>query len=104
MPHVALVPLTGFRVREEELRALGMTAPGLRQRAAAIGQLPALGLLTLAGMTPPPWTCSYQEMTGDADALAARLVDSRPDLVAISALTASAESAYYLSALVRKAG
>jgi len=47
MPHVAFVPLTGFRVREEAMRELGMTLPGLRERAVAIGQLPALGLLTL---------------------------------------------------------
>jgi len=39
MPH-ALVPFTGFRVREEEMLALGMTLPGLKSRAAAIAQLP----------------------------------------------------------------
>lgn len=27
-PHVTLVPLVGFRIREEELLALGMTLPG----------------------------------------------------------------------------
>ena len=48
MPHVAFVPLSGMRVREEELLALGMSLPGLQPRARAIGQLPALGLLTLA--------------------------------------------------------
>ena len=44
MPHVAFVPLTGFRIREEKLLELGMTLPGLAPRAKAIGQLPALGL------------------------------------------------------------
>jgi hypothetical protein len=48
MPHVALVPFTGFRVREADMLALGMTLPGLADRAAAVAQLPALGLLTLA--------------------------------------------------------
>jgi hypothetical protein len=52
MPHVAFVPFTGFRVRQDEMRELGMTLPGLAQRASAIAELPALGLLTLAGMTP----------------------------------------------------
>ena len=46
MPHVAFVPLTGFRLREAELLELGMSLPGLAPRAKAIGQLPALGLLT----------------------------------------------------------
>ena len=46
MPHVAFVPLTGFRLREAELQELGMSLPGLAPRAKAIGQLPALGLLT----------------------------------------------------------
>jgi hypothetical protein len=31
--------------------ALGMTLPDLKRRAAAVAQLPALGLLTLAGLT-----------------------------------------------------
>ena len=48
MPHVALVPFTGLRVREQEMLELGMTLPGLRQRAEALSALPALGLLTLA--------------------------------------------------------
>ena len=59
MSHVALVPLTGFRLREPQMAELGMSLPGLRRRAKALGELPALGLLTLAGMTTDPWTCSY---------------------------------------------
>ncbi len=59
MPHLVFVALSGFRVREERLRELGMTLPGFQQRAAAIGQLPALGLLTLAGMLPKSWTSEY---------------------------------------------
>src|SRR5262245_56308508 len=69
MPHVAFVPLTGFRVREEALRELGVSLPGLADRGAAIARLPALGLLTLAGMTPEPWTCSYHD-TGEVGAAA----------------------------------
>ena len=60
MTHVAFVPLTGFRIREAELLELGMSLPGLSRRAGAIGQLPALGVLTLAGMLPERWTCEYR--------------------------------------------
>ena len=66
--------------------------------------MPALGLLTLAGLTPSPWTCSYQEATSGTDALAADLIQQRPDLVAISALTASIEEAYRFSAALRRHG
>ena len=52
MPHVTFVPMTGFRVREPQMRELGMSLPGLQPRAAAIAELPALGALTLAGLTP----------------------------------------------------
>lgn len=105
MPHVALVPFTGFRIREPEMLELGMTLPGLKARAGAIGQLPALGLLTLAGLDTPGWTASYHESGGaDAEDLADRIIDLRPDLVAVSALTASIEMAYRFSDLVRRAG
>jgi hypothetical protein len=89
MPHVAFVPFTGFRVREEEMRTLGMHLPGLQQRAGAIGQLPALGLLTLAGMTPEPWTCSYHEIAVADETAWEAVLATEPTLVALSALTAS---------------
>jgi radical SAM superfamily enzyme YgiQ (UPF0313 family) len=104
MPHVALVPFTGFRVREEALLELGMSLPGLKDRAAAVGQLPALGLLTLAGMTPPRWTCSYRETAQAGEALVDEILNDRPDLVALSALTASVEEAYRFSAQLRRHG
>jgi radical SAM superfamily enzyme YgiQ (UPF0313 family) len=105
MPHVAFVPFTGLRVKEEELLGLGMSLPGLRRRADAIAQLPALGLLTLAGLTPANWTCSYHPAAGaDQEELLDRLVDERPTLVALSALTASATDAYGFSAKLRRAG
>jgi radical SAM superfamily enzyme YgiQ (UPF0313 family) len=104
MPHVVLIPFTGFRLREQELLALGMSLPGLRPRAAAVGQLPALGLLTLAGLTPPEWTCSYHEATVADEALLDEVLQQRPDLVALSALTASVNEAYHFSGLLRGAG
>jgi radical SAM superfamily enzyme YgiQ (UPF0313 family) len=104
MPHVALVPFTGFRIREEELLELGMSLPGLQPRAAAIAQLPALGLLTLAGLTPPSWTCSYHEALVADDAFLESILKERPDLVAVSALTASVDECYCFSARARRAG
>lgn len=103
MPHVAFVPFTGFRVREAELRELGMSLPGLQQRAAAIAELPALGLLTLAGLTPEPWTCSYQGTASADEAFLERIIAQRPNLVAVSALTASVEEAYHFSQRLRQA-
>ena len=102
MPHVAFVPLVGFRIREAELLELGMTLPGLAPRARAIGQLPALGLLTLAGMLPERWTCEYRPAQTCDEELIEALAASRPDLVAISALTASIEEAYRLCGELRK--
>jgi radical SAM superfamily enzyme YgiQ (UPF0313 family) len=101
VPHVAFVPFTGFRVREEELLSLGMSLPGLQQRAAAIAELPALGLLTLAGMLPPRWTCSYRGAPAVSDELVQSIASERPTLVAVSALTASIEEAYAFSRRLR---
>lgn len=105
MPHVAFVPFTGLRIWEQELLALGMRLPGLGKRASAIAQLPALGLLTLAGLTPGHWSCSYHPAGKiDQDALLNDLVDERPALVALSMLTASAEECYRFCAKLRRAG
>jgi radical SAM superfamily enzyme YgiQ (UPF0313 family) len=102
MPHVAFVPFSGFRVREEELRELGMRLPGLHQRAEAIAQLPALGLLTLAGMTPEPWSCSYHETVVADEVALETVLATKPPLVALSALTASVEEAYRFGAMLRR--
>ena len=93
MSHIAFVPFTGLRVREREMLKLGMRLPGLKKRAEALAGLPALGLLTLAGMTPDPWTCSYHP-SSDTEALIEDVVATEPDLVAVSALTASVIEAY----------
>lgn len=94
MPHVAFVAFSGFRVREDEMRELGMSLPGLAARGRAVAQLPALGLLTLAGMLPEDWTCSYHAVDRWDEALVVRLAVESPALVAVSALTASIEEAY----------
>ena len=81
-----------------------MSLPGLVPRARAIGQLPALGLLTLAGMLPEHWTCEYRPAERCDEELAESLAAARPDLVAISALTASVEEAYRLCDRLRERG
>jgi radical SAM superfamily enzyme YgiQ (UPF0313 family) len=102
MPHVAFVTFTGLRVREDSLRELGMTLPGLHRRATALSQLPALGLLTLAGLTPDEWTFSYHEAEDDPADLIERVAAERPHLVAVSALTASINDAYRFCAMLRR--
>jgi radical SAM superfamily enzyme YgiQ (UPF0313 family) len=104
MPHVAFVPFTGFRIREQQMLELGMSLPGLQRRAAAIAELPALGLLTLAGMTPDRWSVSYHGAESWSEELVVTVLDERPTLVAISALTASVEEAYQFSQRIREAG
>lgn len=104
MPHVAFVPMSGFRIREQEMLALGMSLPGLRARQRAIEQLPALGLLTLAGMLSDDWSCSYHSTERVTDELVQTLVCEQPDLVAISALTASILEGYELTRRLRAEG
>jgi hypothetical protein len=77
LPHVALVPITVFRVRDREMQGLGMALPGPKARAGAIAPLPALGLLTLAGLNPPEWDASDLGSGGDD---AERLADLLPRL------------------------
>ena len=91
MSHVAFVPFTGLRVRDRQMLELGMSMPGLQNRKAALGRLPALGVLTLAGMLPAGWTCSYHSIDASDEATAQAILDESPTLVAVSALTASIE-------------
>ncbi len=104
MPHAALVALSGFRVREEKLAEVGATLPGLRQRVTAIGALPPLGLLTLAGMMPAGWTVSLHEAQRVDESLADCIAAEAPAVVAISSLTASVLEAYALADLLRPRG
>lgn len=81
-----------------------MSLPGLTQRGAALAELPALGLLTLAGMTPDDWSVSYHPASGASEELAETIIAQRPTLVAISALTASINEAYAFADRLRAAG
>lgn len=104
MPQVVLVSFSGLRVRSKALAEVGARLPSLSDRAAAIAELPALGLLTLAGATPSHWEVRYREVSDGADALLEELLASPPDLVGISALTASILDAYAFSDRLRAEG
>lgn len=54
--------MSGVRAWDTELLALGLSMPGFVERKEVIAQLPSLGLLTLAGLTPPTDHVSYHEM------------------------------------------
>ncbi|MGA2435562.1 MAG: radical SAM protein [Bryobacteraceae bacterium] len=100
--HVTFVSFVGLRCREQEFLALGITLPGLAGRHAAVAQLPALGLLTLAGMLPADWTCTYHEADQWNEALLDNIAAERPAVVAISALTAGILEAYSFCSELRK--
>jgi radical SAM superfamily enzyme YgiQ (UPF0313 family) len=92
--------MSGVRVCDPELLRLGMTLPGFSERIRTVASLPSLGLLTLAGMTPPHHEVVYREV----DDLPVGL-DLEPfDLVAISTLTARVEDAYELADRYRALG
>jgi radical SAM superfamily enzyme YgiQ (UPF0313 family) len=98
---IALVAMSGVRVRSRELFDLGVTLPGFVERSQVIASLPSLGLLTLAGATPPDHDVRYFEHT---DVTPERLADERFDLVAISTFTAQAPEAYALADALRDRG
>ena len=87
---ICLIGMSGVRVRTRELAELGVTLPGFVRRGEVIASLPSLGLLTLAGITPPEHELEYVELDGMPDPCS--LPDA--DLVAISALTAVIHDAY----------
>lgn len=59
---IGLIAMSGVRACDEELLRLGLTLPGFVERSKTIASLPSLGLLTLAGMTPPEHSCHYLEI------------------------------------------
>jgi radical SAM superfamily enzyme YgiQ (UPF0313 family) len=98
---IGLIAMSGVRACDPELVKLGMTLPGFVERGKVIASLPSLGLLTLAGMTPPPHSCEYLEVKDIHDS------DHLPDtfdLVAISSLSAQIKEAYELADRYRALG
>lgn len=98
---IGLIAMSGIRVCDQELLRLGLTLPGFVERSKTIASLPSLGLLTLAGMTPPEHTCQYLEIED------IRKLDALPDdydLVAISSFTAQIAEGYELADRYRARG
>jgi radical SAM superfamily enzyme YgiQ (UPF0313 family) len=99
--NIGLIAMSGIRVLDAELLRLGLTLPGFVERGRTIASLPSLGLLTLAGMTPPPHHVEYIEVHDIA------ALDELPggfDLVAISSYSAQIHEAYELSRRFRARG
>ncbi len=93
--------MSGVRIRNPELLALGMTLPGFVERGKVIASLPSLGLLTVAAHLPEDWEAEYE----DVDALDIERYTNHPaPLVAISSLSARVDAAYRLADALRAAG
>jgi len=77
---IALIAMSGVRIRSTELRALGVSLPGFIERGQVIASLPSLGLLTIAGATPDDVELGYFE---HGDVTPEQLLDNHYTLVAI---------------------
>jgi radical SAM superfamily enzyme YgiQ (UPF0313 family) len=97
---IGLIAMSGVRVRNEELARLGLTLPQFVSRGKVIASLPSLGLLTVAGLTPPEHDVAYREI---ADLRAHEGLEPF-DLVGISSFTAQIDEAYALADRYRAAG
>lgn len=98
---LGLIAMSATRAHNEELTKLGFTLPGFVDRSRVIASLPSLGLLTLAGMTPPEFEMEYQDVPDLSE------IDGLPgefDVVAISSFTAQIREAYELADRYRAAG
>lgn len=98
---LGLIAMSGVRAHNPELTALGLTLPGFVERSKVIASLPSLGLLTLAGLTPPQVDLHYLEVPDLA------LIDGVPqefDAVAISSFSAQIHEAYELAGRYRSLG
>jgi radical SAM superfamily enzyme YgiQ (UPF0313 family) len=99
--NIGFIAMSGIRVCDAELLRLGLTLPGFVERSKAIASLPSLGLLTLAGMTPPEHACTYLEVD---DLRNLSVLPQGFDLVAISSFTAQMPEAYALADRFRERG
>ncbi len=98
---IAFLAMSGIRAQDQELLQLGLTLPGFVERSKVIASLPSLGLLTLAGLTPPPHDVAYFEVAEIRDAAT---LPGDFDLIAISSLTAQIRDAYTIADRLRTAG
>ncbi len=97
---IGLIAMSGVRVRTRELAELGVTLPGFVRRGQVIASLPSLGLLTVAGLTPPGHDLRYLEIAEFND----RTTLPDFDLVGISSLSAQIDEAYAVADRYRARG
>ncbi|HET9481281.1 MAG TPA: radical SAM protein [Candidatus Polarisedimenticolia bacterium] len=97
---IGLIAMSGVRVRNAELARVGVTLPQFVNRGKVIASLPSLGLLTVAGLTPPDVDVVYREIAepGPDEPL------DGFDLVGISSYTAQIDEAYALADRYRASG
>jgi radical SAM superfamily enzyme YgiQ (UPF0313 family) len=98
---LGLIAMSGVRAHNPELTALGLTLPGFVERNRVIASLPSLGLLTLAGLTPPEIETHYVEVPDIAKIAG---MPAEFDAVAISSYSAQIHEAYELGDRYRATG
>jgi radical SAM superfamily enzyme YgiQ (UPF0313 family) len=96
--NVGYIAMSGLRLVDAEFLELGLSFPSVARRAREIEALPSLGLLTLAGMSPPHIGAEYLEVRDVAE------IPDRFDAIALSTLSATAKEAYALAARIREKG
>ena len=101
---VILIAMSGVRVVNEKLFNTGLTLPGFVDRSQVIASLPSLGLLTLAAHTPKNWEVIYKELDTYTEDDINDLLIEKPDIIALSALTARIYETYELSSRFRENG
>ena len=103
---LTLVSMSGLRVGHESLRERGLRLPGLARRASALSQLPPLGLLTIAAVVDASWNIDLIQDDGRCGVSSTfeQIMESSPDVVAFSALTASVDRAAQISGRLRQRG
>ena len=96
--NIGYVAMSGLRLVDAELLELGLSFPAVARRAREIEALPSLGLLTLAGMSPPHIGAEYLEVRDISE------VPDRFDAIALSTLSATSKEAYAMAARFREKG
>jgi radical SAM superfamily enzyme YgiQ (UPF0313 family) len=96
--NIGYIAMSGLRLIDAELLELGLSFPAVARRAREIEALPSLGLLTLAGMSPPHIGAEYFEVR-DIDEIPERF-----DAIALSTLSATSKEAYAMAARIREKG
>jgi radical SAM superfamily enzyme YgiQ (UPF0313 family) len=98
---LGLIAVSGVRIYNEQLVRLGVTLPGFVERKRVIASMPSLGLLTIAGVTPPGHDITYLECPEfDAERLSAHEFD----IVAVSSFTAKSDVMYRIADHYRARG